>query len=585
MKINCKKSVKICSVILALALLVSTAGMVCYAAGAGTTVTETQEGNGENEAVQLSTIGGGTAEKEETVYVIARSDGSAEKVIVSEWLKNFDNEDSINDYSELNDIQNVRGYETYTVEGDNTYVWNANGGDIYYQGTTEKSLPVEISVSYTLDGSPVSPEELAGKSGRVTIRFDYTNNQSEKVEIDGKEETVYVPFAVITGMILDNDTFRNIEVSNGKIINDGDRCVVMGFALPGMQESLAIDGDKLEIPSYFEVTADTDDFELTDTLTVVTNDIFSSIELDNVDSLDELEDSMAELDDAARQLLDGTSALYDGLTELLDKSGELISGIDTLYDGAGTIKNGTGTMAAGAAELDAGISELSMGLNALNENSASLTAGANMVFKSLLSTAGSQLAASGIEVPELTIENYKATLTYVLNSINESAAYDEAAASAGAASVEALITQLDSYNEFYQGVLAYTSGVSSASQGAGQLAEGSGQLKAGAASLNNGVSELYNGIGSLKDGSAALVDGVAQLKDGAMQLNEGMQEFYEEGIEKLTDALDGELDGLLSRLKVTMEASKDYQSFAGISHDMTGSVKFIYRTDAIQKAD
>ena len=259
--------------------------------------------------------------KDETVYVLAGADGSAEKIIVSDWLKNSLGSDTLSDKSELTDIENVKGDESFSVSG-GEMIWNAEGGDIYYQGSTEKDLPVDMSVTYTLDGEPISANDLAGKSGRVTIRFDYKNKQYETVEIDGKQEKIYVPFAMLSCVILDDDVFTNVTVTNGKLINDGGRTVVIGMAFPGLKENLAISEDKLKIPDYVEISADAKDFKLGNTVTVATNELFNSLNTDKFTSITKLSDSVGQLPSAMAQLLDGSSQLYDGLNELLEKSGD-----------------------------------------------------------------------------------------------------------------------------------------------------------------------------------------------------------------------------------------------------------------------
>lgn len=686
------RKLKIPALILAAALLTGSAGAAAYAAGSKNAApSDTQK---TAEAVLQDVISTRNVGKEETVYVLANADGSAEKVIVSDWLKNPDGAASLTDQTTLQDIQNVRGEQSYTINADNMQIWDAQGSDIYYQGVTDRALPVDVSIRYQLDGKDISAEELAGKSGRVTMRFDYTNHESRTARIDGKDQTVYVPFVMITGMILDNDTFSNVAVSNGKLIEDGDRCIVMGFALPGMQESLDIARDTLELPESVEITADVKNFSLTTTVTLATNDIFNSLNLDDVDSLDQLTSSLEELQDAFRQLMDGSSQLYDGLSQLLDKSGELISGINQLYAGASALNGGAAQVSGGAKELEAGIASLNEGLRQLTSNSAALNGGAKQVFESLLAAANSQLAAAGLSVPQLTMDNYQNVLSGVLSSLDPDAVYqmayntakakvteavsaqrptirsavetavrnqvlegvlsaagypmtaeqyaaavaagqipeelqaqisaaveaqmasDEIQASIesavdakvnelieanmqsaevqaqisaaveqaknGAGSIQNLLDQLNSYQTFYNGLLAYTGGVDSAYAGcSGQLQPGAAQLSEGAASLSQGAAQLYGGLGALKDGSGALKDGVQQLADGAMQLSDGMKEFNEQGVQKLVDALDGDLSGLISRLQAVSDASRSYQTFAGMPKDMDGSVKFIYRTESI----
>ena len=575
--------------------------------------------------------------KDETVYVLANADGSVKKIIVSDWIKNNGGK-TVSDKTELSDIKNVKGDESYVMDTDNMREWNADGKDIYYQGTISKALPVDLKVSYELDGKPVSAESLAGKSGKVTIRFDYTNNQYKNVSIDGKNTKIYVPFVMLTGLLLDNDIFTNVEISNGKIINDGDRIIAVGFALPGMQENLNLSRDKVDIPDFVEITADVNNFALSNTLTVAANSIISDLDVSKLDSADDLQASLTELSSAMSKLLDGSSELYGGLSELLLKSKELISGVDKLANGASTLSDG-------AAALSAGLSELV-------SNNDTLNAGAKQVFDTLLSAVSQKLKDNGITVDTLTVENYKTVIGGLLENPTDSqkaeliniadaalnaklsaigvpqnyygavkvllatklssgetqesamaeiaamlqnisdpqnkAAIGEAAAYAKIEdgkqiinacclnlanqtlepTVKEAVAQLDSYNEFYKGVLAYTAG-------AKQAYDGSTELK-------NGAKELSDGANALKSGSSQLVGGVQQLTDGSKRLADGLKEFNEKGISKLTSLAGDDLGSLVTRIKATVEVSRDYKSFAGIADGTDGDVKFIYRTDEIK---
>ena len=690
-----KRSVKIILLSMVAALSLTTVGAAAYAAGSSSA---SEEGASAKITETVSSVldSERTVGKDETVYALANADGSVKKVIVSEWLKNPDGASALSDATNLENIENTKGDEGYTVSSDNMKVWDAAGNDIYYQGTTNEPLPVGVSVHYYLDGKEVSTDELAGKSGHVTMRFDYQNTQTETVEIDGEQEQLYVPFVMVTGMILDNENFTNVEVSNGKLVNDGDRTVVMGFALPGMQENLNIDADEMEIPSYVEISADVTDFSLTTTLTLATNDLFNDLNLDDVDSLDDLSDSLSELSDASEALVDGSSELYNGLETLLGKSGELISGIDALASGAKELSTGAGSLKTGSDQLNAGIISLDDGLSALEGNSDTLVAGAKQVFESLLGQANTQLHAAGVETT-LTIDNYHDTLANLASStspeairkiatatarekvaaavtaqeatireqvtadvqaqvlsavleasgqtmsaedysaalkagqipsevsdqinaavsaqlssddiqakINETVtakeneliesnlqapeiqAQIEAAVSQNSGSSEtltSLLNSLDSYNQFYQGLIAYTSGVSQAAAGSGQLKSGASQLSSGASQLASGADTLYEGLASLQTGSGALVDGVKELRDGSMQLSDGMKEFNEDGIQKLVGAMDGDALNIVDRLKAIVQVSRNYQSFGGIAEGTEGTTKFIFTTDGIEKED
>lgn len=515
--------------------------------------------------------------KDETVYVLAGADGSVQKIIVSDWIQNALGSDAIDDVTQLTGIENVKGNESYTMGGDNSCVWNANGNDIYYQGNLDKELPVDVMVSYMLDGQPIAPAELAGKSGKVTIRFDYTNHQYELVEIDGRQEKIYVPFAMLTGLILDNDVFTNVSVTNGKIMNDGDRTIVAGLAFPGLQESLGLDRNALDLPDYVEITANAEGFALETTVTLAVNELFNDVastmeDNDNLDDLSELDDKLDELTDAMDQLIGGSFRLYDGLCALLDSSQELVSGIDQLAAGATQLKQGAEDLSVGAAQLQTGSAALNRGLDQLAGQNDELNGGAAQVFQSLLASANSQLAAAGVQAPELTVENYSQVLDGVIAAAGESPAAQQ---------VAALKASLDNYNGFYQGLQNYTAGVAQAKDGAGELNVGVDALKNGADSLTAGAGQLYDGILTMKGSAPALIDGVTQLRDGAMELSDGLKEFNEKGVQKLVDAFDGDLGSLADRLEAVRDVSERYSSFSGISSDMDGQGKFIWRTEAV----
>lgn len=359
---------------------------------------------------------------DETVYVILDADGTQQKIYVSDWLKN---------------------------QGEN---------DSYTQVTTDKDAPITLKISYTLDGKEITPAELNGKSGHVVIRYDYTNEVYETREIAGKEEKIYVPFAVMTGMILDNDNFTNIQVSSGKVINDGSHCVVTGIVFPGLGTNLDMEED---FDNYLEIEADATDFTMNESYCIATNSVFSRLDLSNMDDLDDLKDAMNDLDDATVQLMDGSSELYDGVSELYDKSGELIDGVKelsdgsvdlrdgaykvadgtvTVRDGIGAIKSGSESLQAGTKSLQAGATDLSTGLTTLNSNSATLVGGAGQVFDTLLATTSQQLyAATGKQIP-LTKETYHATLEGLINMMSAAGSGSTASAPASQAATAPAVT-------------------------------------------------------------------------------------------------------------------------------------------------
>lgn len=417
-------SKKIISVLLCASLITGAVGSEIYyiasAKNGNPAISENTNVKKENAKNDFDNV-----EKNETVYVLSGADGGVQKIIVSDWLKNMSSAQNITDVSSLLDIENVKGDESYTT-GDDSIIWNAGGQDIYYRGYSSEQLPVGIKITYKLDDKEVSPESLAGKSGKVTIRFDYMNYAYEIKTINGKEEKIFVPFAMLTGMILDNDIFRNVEVTNGKLINDGMRSVVAGAAFPGLQDSFGIDKNDLEIPEYIEITADVTNFKMGMTVTIATNEIFNEINTDKLDSESDMIDSISELTKAMTKLEDGSSALYDGLCELLEKSGDLIKGADQLANGSKKLADGTKSLSSGASELQTGADQLNNGLQTIVKNNDSLNSGAKQIFDSLLAMANSQISAAGLDVPTLTIDNYGSIINSVITSLDKTNVYNQA---------------------------------------------------------------------------------------------------------------------------------------------------------------
>lgn len=338
------------------------------------------------------------ADKDESVYLISDANGNVNKTIVVDHLKNKDKKDTLEDASNLSDIENVKGKEKFTQSGDKL-TWQAGGKDIYYQGTATEEPPVTQKVTYYLDGKEIAPEDLAGKSGKVKIRFDYTNTTSYTETVNGEKQTVSVPFAAITGLVL-GDGFENIEVTNGKAEVSDSSSVVLGYALPGLKNSLGIkdkdlDGD-VNIPEYMEMTADVKNFSMPAAMTFVVNasDYVSTDGIDTSDlddMINDLKDASTQLQDGSKTLAEGTDTLADGLSTLQSKLGTFASGVGTLQNGLktytdgvstlsgglNTLGNSTGALVSGADKLNSGAGQLASGSATLKDRLKSYTDGAS----------------------------------------------------------------------------------------------------------------------------------------------------------------------------------------------------------------
>ena len=437
------------------------------------------------------------ADKDESVYLISDANGNVNKTIVVDHLKNKDKKDTLEDASNLSDIENVKGKEKFTQSGDKL-TWQAGGKDIYYQGTATEEPPVTQKVTYYLDGKEISPEDLAGKSGKVKIRFDYTNTTSYTETVNGEKQTVSVPFAAITGLVL-GDGFENIEVTNGKAEVSDSSSVVLGYALPGLKDSLGIkdkdlDGD-VNIPEYMEMTADVENFSMPAAMTFVVN-ASDYVSTDGIDTSD-LDDMINDLKDASTQLQDGSKTLAEGTDTLAD-------GLSTLQSKLGTFASGVGTLQSGLKTYTDGVSTLSGGLNTLGNSTGALVSGADK-----LNSGAGQLASGSATLKD--------------------------------------------------GLKSYTDGASQLNTGLNQLNDNTGSLATGVTSLNDGAKTLSDGINAANKGAAGVSAGAAQLKTsidtaktGADSLAAGAKQV-DEGVGQLTQSLSDMPETIKTNINKSLE--------------------------------
>ena len=330
--------------------------------------------------------------KEESVYVKADASGNVKKTTVSEWLKNPE-KGTISDTSELKDIKNVKGDETFETGSNNNVSWKSEGNDIYYQGTIDKELPVDVKVSYKLDGKSISPQDLKGKSGKVEIQFSYDNKSKQTVNVNGEDVEMYTPFTMVSAMMLSSDEYSNVSVENGKLISDGDKNIVVGVAFPGLANDLNLkdlDMD-IDIPETVTITADVKDATVGTSITMASAELMNEFGLDDIDSFDDLQDSIDDLEDATNQLVDGSKEAADGSKELADGVGTLNDGAGTLASGAGTLADGVNTLNEKSGTLVSGVNTLASGVQAYTGGVEEIYAGSNDL------VSGAQALASGAD--------------------------------------------------------------------------------------------------------------------------------------------------------------------------------------------
>ena len=575
--------------------------------------------------------------KSETVYAVMNGDGSIKSTTVSEHLYSASGLANVTDKTTLTDIQNTESDAEFTQNGEEL-VWNTNDTDVYYKGNTDKALPIDVKVTYALDGQEAALEDIIGKSGHLTVTVNLKNNETDTVNVNGKDRTIVTPLITAVGVILGGDA-SNMTAEHGMIESAAKSSVAAFVTLPGVKDSLSglLPDEVNSIEDYLQdtvtVEADVEDFTCpqvmvacaTSTAALGTSNVFdlSSIN-DLTDGINQLNDAMSQLMDGASQLVDGTSQLAGGVLALLDGANTLNNGAAALDDGLGQLTNGLDTLSANNAALNAGAQQVADGVlasanktlkegglidedmtwsnyeavidNILTMNDKTLAAGRKKMVRTIWEQApnfkDSQLDLAlylsatktnhDLEAALKLMQNFDASmLTGALEMVTNADAKNTAKAelkyqvenSQDMADVRALKTSLSQIQFFVSSVNQYTAGVQTAADGAHSAKDGSAQLAAGTKTLYDGVNTLNTGAG--------------QLNDGAGRLNDGLNQFNEEGISKLTGALDqDQLHGLKTVLDEMTDRLNDYTSFAGAPDDAESSVKFVYKTaETVAAAD
>ena len=575
--------------------------------------------------------------KSETVYAVMNGDGSIKSTTVSEHLYSASGLANVTDKTTRTDIQNTESDAEFTQNGEEL-VWNTNDTDVYYKGNTDKALPIDVKVTYALDGQEAALEDIIGKSGHLTVTVNLKNNETDTVNVNGKDRTIVTPLITAVGVILGGDA-ANVTAEHGMIESAAKSSVAAFVTLPGVKDSLSglLPDEVNSIEDYLQdtvtVEADVEDFTCpqvmvacaTSTAALGTSNVFdlSSIN-DLTDGINQLNDAMSQLMDGASQLVDGTSQLANGVLALLDGANTLNNGAAALDDGLGQLTNGLDTLSANNAALNAGAQQVADGVldsanktlkegglidedmtwsnyeavidNILTMNDKTLAAGRKKMVRTIWEQAPSfkdsqldlalYLSATktnhDLEAALKLMQNFDASmLTGALEMVTNADAKNTAKAelkyqvenSQDMADVRALKTSLSQIQFFVSSVNQYTAGVQTAADGAHSAKDGSAQLAAGTKTLYDGVNTLNTGAG--------------QLNDGAGQLNDGLNQFNEEGISKLTGALDqDQLHGLKTVLDEMTDRLNDYTSFAGAPDDAESSVKFVYKTaETVAAAD
>lgn len=523
--------------------------------------------------------------KDETVYSKLDTNGNEYKTIVSTHLENNDNEQILNDMSDLINIKNTNGEETFTQNG-TSLEWKAEGSDIYYQGETTRKSPITCKIRYELDGKEISSEEILGKSGKIKIILEYTNNEQRIVNINGKKQNMYIPFVVVAGTIIDNSKNTDIKVSNGKIVNDGSKTIVTGLALPGMQESLNISQNDIKIPNTIEITMNSTDFEQNNIATYITPKVLEKDDLKIFDKLDDIYIKINTLQTSSKALVKGSNTLKKGTEEYSKKSKEFNTAMQQISGGVNTIdKNyskidkgisdlnkGSSKINTGAESLNKGIGELNTALSTLPESAEALYKGSKNLNNGINGENGLKAGIKALEnslqtalttsigilssnntVLNNEIKEVKAEVEELSSQIKTLTGLKDSLSGEEKKALENTIKQLETRkgkletkittlatqektNETVISKLQPTKEsqeqLKTLNEGIEQIATGINTLETNLEKLNKSAKDLPNSLTKLSKGSKTLIKGTKDLSSGASTLNNGSSKL-ETGIKTL----------------------------------------------------
>ncbi len=442
--------------------------------------------------------------KEEVVYVNTDASGNVNEVNVVNIFGSGD----VTDYGDYTSVKMLNTTDAITQDGDKI-VFSTGANQAYYQGTMspDTQIPWKIAITYELDGKKTAPEELAGKSGALTIHVQVEKNEA-------CSGSFYDDYALQASFTLDTEHCSNIKAEGATLANVGADKQISYTVLPGK----GLDA---------EISADVTDFEMD---AVAVNGVQLSLNVDIDD--EELMDKVREVMDATETLNQGAGSLAEGAKGLETGGGSLVDGMDTLYSGVSDLDNGM-------ASLQTGVSNMQQGLNELNSKSATLTEGSHN-FLVAMQTVQSKLSEVSIQTEQL------AALTETSSAIRQGisdlytgatqlqanlgyAQYKAAVndASNGTLDVDALMQQNTDAVTMLGTQIQTLQGQISQLQAMADYAD-SAELQAQAAAMGAQIEEL-NQVITLLNGNNAAIGGVntylTSLSEGVNTLVNGLSDL------------------------------------------------------------
>ncbi len=519
--------------------------------------------------VMLSPSNTFALEKKETVYTNLNYNGSITKTVVNNHLY-LEDKGTIEDETELKDILNLNGDEKYNLEG-NKLTWTSAGKDIFYQGTTNKELPVSIKATYYLNGKKTNVKKMLGKKGSVKIVLSFTNNSYDE------KNKIYTPIVTTVGTMLSDKENTNVEITNGKAIDTGTKNMLVGIASPGLYESTKL--EELKGLDEITITYDTTKFSLNNIYIVATPKLLEESDLNVFNKMDTISTSVNMLNENMDKIESGSDELENGTNTVLAGTKTISDNLKKSYEGITKIENGS-------VSVDKGLEQV---ITALTTAKQQLDTSSLTYLKTSNITAANTLLES-LKMEGLTNDLVSLFNQFTVSSFGLGGTYSDANSANTAlqsylvnspyAEQTANLMQLKGLYDVY---LLLNTDATAFGQTAEKINYLSSQidillsalseLKTGTTELTTGVTSLKTGICSLYTGSITLTEGTKTLSEGTTTLSNGISTLNKEGIKKITSYTD-KFKNYTTTAKKLLEKSNEYNGFTSSNANNT---IFIYK--------
>ncbi|KAA1399678.1 hypothetical protein [Aeromicrobium ginsengisoli] len=452
-------------------------------------------------------------------------------------------------------LRNLDGFGGYDVRDGAVRIKTDVDGTKKYRSVSDftKKLPLDIKVTYTLDGKKMDPKDVVGKSGTLEVRYVVTNVTGTTEDVpytNGEGKTVTSPQEVVVPMVGTLDT--TLPSNFTKVVPDGANAAGDGRGGTMLSFTMTL------IPPIGKATAEIGYTAKVKDATIPKADI-SALPVNPLENVSFKGGAEAYKGGAetGQDLTAGATEINANVLKLRDGASDLVAGILKLQDGANQLSAGGGELNAGAAKLRAeGTSEVAAGASKLQkEGTGKLADGADQLNDGA-GALSDGLEQAGSKAPALlgglkTVADGLAQVDAGLTQLNGQVVPGANQISGGAAALISAIDNqlapgLDQVTGALDQALAVAANVADPTQKAqltallsgaksgvatvkggltGSVKTGLAGIKGGGDAISTGVSGATGDGGSLKKGVAALRKGVDQLQDGGAALADGLGEL------------------------------------------------------------